>query len=61
MRLETFFSPDTLELKARSELRDPLLGQVIYRSSFQPIGRYRLVEFLIQKGYWSPQHAAEPR
>jgi hypothetical protein len=58
---EIYFSPDTLELKSRSELRAPLFGFHIYRSSFKPLGHYQLVEYLINKGYWKPNQTSEPR
>lgn len=56
----TFFSPDTLETKSQSETLLIQTPVPLYRSSFSQ-GRYELVDFLIDAGYWSPAAADPPR
>jgi hypothetical protein len=55
----TLFSPDTLECKSQSEIL--LTPEIpLYRSSFEYF-RYDLVQFLIDKGYWTPKYPNNPR
>ncbi len=55
-----FFSPDTLEWKAQSEILLPLTETPIYRS-FYRTHRSQLVNYLITKGYWSTRNTDNPR
>ena len=48
-----FFSPDTLETKTQSEWLLPLIHVPLYRSSFS-YSRDKLVDYLVQEGYWKP-------
>jgi hypothetical protein len=54
-----FFSPDTLETKTQNEVL--LFRELpVFRSSYTR-GRYKLVDYLIEEGYWRPLETEHPR
>lgn len=55
-----FFSPDSLESRYQSEILLPGSGVPVYKSGFKAKNS-RLVEYLIQKGYWSRAAVTTPR
>lgn len=54
----TYFSPHTLETWSQWELCVPLTSVPIYRSSLES-HRYKLVEYLIEQGFWAPVPSEE--
>ncbi|MBE7464613.1 MAG: hypothetical protein HS116_14140 [Planctomycetes bacterium] len=55
-----FFSPDTLEYRSQSERTVFATEIPLYRSAFR-YDSHELVNYLVEKGYWSPRPASEPR
>jgi hypothetical protein len=55
-----FFSPDTLETRTQRELLLPMTELPLFRSRYE-VHRYKLVDYLVAKGYWAPNAAATPR
>ncbi len=54
------FSPQTLELRTRSQLLLPLTRITIYASSWH-YSKYELCEYLIKEGFWVPNPTDDPQ
>lgn len=54
-----YFSPYTLETYFQSEILLPLTEIPIYRSSADT-SRYKLVQYLVDKSYWTPVESGDP-
>ena len=55
-----FFSPDSLDCRTQSEILLPLTEVPLYRSSYK-YHRYPLVDYLVDKGYWSANETRPPK
>jgi len=58
----TFFSPDTFQVRAQSEVLLPRTYIPLYRSPFEYWDEtYDLAAYLVTEGYWLPIETDEPR